>query len=124
MATVKRVSTAIPSRERSFLISDVVAGDKIDILYILGRPARTVKFVMGGPSDTVEYRLNNLLRLRKFNETVADETVEVWSGSDSFPVYSDSGKEAHVSLEPLEISSLEIVNLTLAGGTTIEIVVV
>jgi hypothetical protein len=123
MATVKRVSTAVPSRQRSMLIPDAAVGDKIDVEAILGRPARTVKFFMTDVADVLEFRLNNLLRLRKFNETGADQTVFVWSVSDSFPVYSATDSEIHITEEMLDVSSIEIVGLTLSAGTTIEIVV-
>lgn len=123
MATTIRVSSSVPSTQRSFLIPDAAQGDQIDIIGILGRPAKNVTFYMTDAADQIDFRLNNLQRLPKFNESAADETVLVWSKGASFPLYSATGATVHTTEDGLDVASLEIQLLTLSSGTTIEIVV-
>lgn len=122
MATYCKVSKLVPGSERSQLITNVAAGDRIDIIDVLGKPARGLKMITSDGTDTVEYKLNNLSRIRKRNEFNADETVYVWSESDSCPSYTDTGLVIETQ-DQLRISSIEIMSLILVVGTTIQIVV-
>lgn len=123
MATYVKVPRSVPGDQRSAEITDVAAGDRIDLVDVLGRPAQRVKFIMTADTDTAEYKINHLRRLPKHNESSADTTVLVWSGAAGYPVYSFTGVEEILSVEGLEIASIEIISLTLSVGTTIELVV-
>lgn len=122
MATFERVSQAVPSARRSVKITDVAAGDRIDIEDILGRPARGIKLYTGTDTDVIEFKLNSLIHLPQKIEGQAPTTISVWSGSDSHSTFSTTGGVEHDTKSGLLISSIEIVSLTLSIGTTIEIV--
>jgi len=121
MADYTPVPRTVPSSERTTLITDVEAGDRLDLREILGRSARGLQMFCTDDTDEVTYRLNNLLRTVRRNpgNTTTDY---VWSTSDAFPVYSSTGELIELT-EELSIGSIEIVSLTLGTGTTIEIVV-
>lgn len=135
MATFTRVSLAIPSAERVTRITGVEAGDQIDLVDILGRPARGLQITTSSANDVVEYRLNNLIK--KYKKPTRDrveftfaekawgvydaEPEETWSKGDSFPLYSSTG-EVIETVSGLKISSIEIESLTLVSGSTVEIV--
>jgi hypothetical protein len=123
MATYTTIPSSVAAHGKSMLITSVAAGDRIDIKSILGRSASNVKLIMTDDTDTVTYKLNNLVRVQKFNETRADETVEIWSGSPRYPTYSSTGQLEHEIGDGLRVDSIEIVSVTLSIGTTIEIVV-
>jgi len=122
-ATYSPVPRHIHSAQRVQQITNVVVGDRIDIIDVLGRSARGVTFFMTNSTDTVSYRLNSLLRLRQANETSADTEVLIWAVSDEFPAYSASGQTQHTTQDGLRISSVEITALTLSAGTTITMTV-
>lgn len=122
MATFERVSRAVPSARRSVRITDVSAGDRIDIEDILGRPARGIKLYTGTATDTLEFKLNNLIHLPQKIEGQAPTTVSIWSGSGAHSTFSVTDAKEHDTKPGLLISSIEIVALTLSVGTTIEIV--
>lgn len=121
MATYRKVPRSVPSHDRTTLITDVAIGDQIDLREILGRAARGLQLVTSSDTDEVEYRLNSLLRSKRVNEsnTTMDYT---WSVSAAFPVFSSVGSTIEMTGD-LTISSIEIVDLTLGSGTTIQIVV-
>lgn len=123
MATYEIAPTLLPGQMRSMLISNVAQGDQVDIVEILGRPARRLKFIMTATTDTIQFRLNNLARLTKHVENSVDETVKIWSASPRYPTYSETGSLEHVIDDGLLIESFEIVSLTLSIGTTIDVVV-
>jgi hypothetical protein len=122
MATYKRIPATVPSSERTTLITDVAAGDTIDIQEILGRSARGLQFIMPADTDVVEYRLNSLLRTKRVNPSNTT-TDYVWSTADAFPVFSSTGATVLETVSGLEVSSVQVVGLTLGAGTTIQIVV-
>ena len=122
MATYFKVSREIPSRERSQLITDVAVGDQIDIVDVLGRSAKGLKFITTATTDQVEYKLNNLRRIRQQNKTTADTDISVWTQNNNCPVYTDIG-EVIETQDELRISSIEITALTLSSGAVIQIVV-
>lgn len=124
MATYTKVSRSIPSQERVALITNVAAGDRIDLEDVLGRPARKVIFQMTDAADVVEYKLNHLRRLRASRTpeeslSTVDQVfgqfgkarVDFWSRGDTF---SGTGSSMLETAEGLSISSLEIMSLTLA----------
>ncbi len=133
MATYTPVSRSVSSPERTSLITDVGVGDQIDVVDVLGRPARGAQFYTSDVTDEVQYKLNSLRRMheqRTKQEALSDmdrafgvygkDEVLVWSAnSDTFA----SVGEIIETQEGLNISSIEIVALTLDTGTTISIVV-
>lgn len=123
MATVLPLTTAVPSSQRVTCIEDVAVGDRIDVEEILGRPARRVRFHMTDMSDTLEVRLNSLLRLPNPKEAEADCTVKVWSAGSHGVIFSNTGQAIHETIDPLKVSSIEVTGLTLSVGTTITITV-
>lgn len=127
-ATFSKFTTLVPSSERSTTITDVEAGDKIDIKSILGRPARQIKIIPDADTDDIEFKLNNLLRLRPKNKLDENQTVqadvEIWSGAPQFSTFSVTGESFYLTEEEMNISSIEIVDITFGdGGTSITIVV-
>jgi len=127
MATYTPASRQLPSQRRSVLITVVAAGDQIDFIDALGRPARGVILHVTDVADIVEYKLNNKLQLQKprqitpNNSVGPDESVSFWATSSEYPTYSASGAMNMSTPEGLLIGSIEIVSLTLAVGVTIEI---
>lgn len=127
-ATFSKFRTLVPSSERSTTITSVEAGDKIDIKNILGRPARQIKIIPDHSTDVIEFKLNNLLRLRPKNKLDENQTVqadvEVWSAAPQFSTFSITGEDFYLTEEEVNISSIEIVDITFGdGGTEITIVV-
>jgi hypothetical protein len=135
MATYTIVPSSVPSAERSMLIEDVEVGDQIDVEEILGRPANRVQFYMTDSADVLEYKLNNLSKIKKNKKQNAlslaeemygvfehDSYIKVWN-SNGYPTYSVDGSEIHETVEGLKIRSISIEDLTLSTGTTISIVV-
>lgn len=125
MATFSPFSGGTPAKHYTHRITEVAAGDQIDIEEILGpaRAARGVKFFMTATTDTVEYKLNNLQRLPRHLETTVDETVKIWSSAPHFSVFSDTGALEHTTEDGILVSSIEIVSLTLSVGTEIDLVI-
>lgn len=135
MATYRKVSTSVPSSQRAAVISDVEEGDRINIEDdILGRPARAVVFQMTDSSDTIEYRVNHLRRIRPPSSTTVHRTaadamwgeagepnIEVWSARGD--VFTGTGAVYLETIEDLQVSSIEIVSLNLSTGSTITITV-
>jgi hypothetical protein len=120
MADYEPVATGIVSQQRSQLIINVAVGDQIDIVGILGRPARGCTFFTSSGTDSISFKLNSLRRLVKKNYRCADETVLVWSGDPAFAAYTGTGLTVQTE-DQLEVSSIEIISLTLFSGSTITI---
>lgn len=121
-ATYTPVPRSMPSLQRSNLITAVVAGDQIDIVDVLGRPARGLQFVTTDSADQVDYRLNNLVRLIRPVEGLSGTSEPIWSQASSYPIYQSVG-EVIETQSGLQVASVEIDALTLSTGTEIEIVV-
>lgn len=137
MATYKKVSKSIPSKERATIITDVAEGDLINLSEIMGRPARKITFNMTSSSDVIEYRINN--RVEKF---ATQKPEESYAGFGTELVYGIHNKTKHEfwnknatlhtgtgdtileSMDGLNISSLEIVSLSLSTGSVITIDVI
>lgn len=133
MATYTPVSNKIPLDQRAALITAVAAGDRINVVDVLGRPARGVKFVTTDSADEVQYKLNNRIeRINRhtkenqiYNEAahafgIAGAPNVIWSGASS--TFTDTG-EVIETVTGLDVNSIEIVSLTLSTGSTISIVV-
>lgn len=121
MATYTKLTEAVPSSERVVTVSDVAQGDQIDVVEILGRPARLVRFHMSDTTDTLNVRLNSMLRLTKSHESKADETIKVWSSGAHANIFTSSGQIVHETVDNLKVSSIEVTGLILLSGTTISI---
>ena len=131
MATFTKSSVHTPGNERSVLISSVAAGDQIDVVAILGRPARRVNFFTTDAADIVSYRINNRRELpnseaeyysdaqRAFGKGKLSAAV-VWSKAPA--IYTSTGA-SFTTVEGLNVRSIEIDGLTLSTGVVIEIVV-
>lgn len=131
MASYTKASKSVPSNQRAVLITDVAEGDRIDIVDALGRPARTVIFLMTDAADTINYKINHLRKIRSSRnkeEALSDadrvygvfETTltEVWSAADEF---EGTGSSQLQITNGLSVSSIEIISLSLSTGTTISI---
>jgi hypothetical protein len=116
-ATYVSVPRSVPSQERTALITGIVATDVVDVVDVLGRPARGVAFNTTDSTDTVSYRLNNSPRILKENESSADEIVIMPPRTDA-TVFTSTGLSFQ-TVSGLEISSFQITALTLLVGTTI-----
>ena len=116
--------------DQPVLITAVAAGAKIYFRDVLGKDADRVQVYAGASTDIVQYRLNNLQITRGNASTYGGSTSFVargfaqdqiqmnWLASDSF---DSVGQEFEVA-EMLTVASMEITGLTLATGTTIEII--
>jgi hypothetical protein len=135
MATYTPVPKSVPSPQRSAEITAVAAGDQIDLTEILGRPARRLQFIMTDATDTIDYKLNNLIRIHKkrrrdeaFSKTdqragiYDNDIVEVWSQASGISQYQSTGSTTLETAEGLSISSVQIDALSLSSGTTITII--
>lgn len=136
MATYTPVSRSIPSAQRSCIITNVAATDRIDITDVLGRPARRLQFIMTDAADVIDYRINNLrkhLTPRSREDAFSDldqafgvfgaQEISVWLDGGSVPTYNNTGAIIIETAEGLDISSVEIDALTLSTGSVISIVV-
>jgi hypothetical protein len=133
-ATYIPVPRSVPSSQRTTAITSVAVDDQIDLVDVLGRPARGVQFVLTDGADTITYRLNNLLRIPTDSSYVTEahptdamrafkrDTTEVWSQSSDFPQFTGEGSTIEI-VEGLRVSSIQIDALTLSVGTTITIIV-
>jgi len=135
MATYTPVPKSVPSAQRSAAITAVANGDRIDITDVLGRPARRIQFVMTDATDTIDYTLNSLRKLRtkrspeqaysdmdQVSGIYGTQEIELWSGAQGFANYQSTGSTVIETAEGLSISSVQIDALTLSAGTTITIV--
>lgn len=123
MATYEKVSRSIPSPERAAVITSVEAGDRIDLVDVLGRPARTLIFIVGDSTDVIEYKINSLVRTNPTmnrNETVSDvlltfgryghEQDLTWGARGD--TFTATGNVNLQSIDGLRISSIEILSFT------------
>lgn len=127
MATYKKVSNSIPSSQRVATITEVSVGDRIDFLEILNRPAKKVVFNLVTSDDIVEYKVNNLRRLRTERTDplsdldasvgVFNTTLVPW-WSDAGSTFTATGGTQLETTDGLMIESLEIKSLSLPSGTT------
>lgn len=127
MATYEKVSRSIPSQQRAAVISNVSEGDRIDFVDVLGRPARSVIFNLVTSSDIVQYRINNLKRLRtqrvdsfsevdKVSGVFGTTGISWWSQTGS--VFTATGATQLETADGLVIESLQIDSLSLPSGST------
>lgn len=134
MATYTKSKKTVPSYERAVLITAVAAGDKIDIIDVLGRPAKSVVFKMTNTADIITYKINHASRIRtamnadevstnvaKIHGVLDTEVVLFWNPNTS--TFTGTGNENLEIVSGLRVSSIEIGTLTLSTGTTISIAV-
>ena len=127
MATYTKVSNLIPSPERSALITDVAAGDVIDCIDILGRPARGVIITTTDSTDSVTYGLNAKKTFLRKREGAAG-FISAWMKTDvsaldpSTQSYTATGLQIQ-TVDGLQISTIGFFSLTLSVGTTVTVTV-
>ncbi len=126
MATYTTPLKTTKRGERIVEITSVSAGDKLDIVSILGWPANTVQIYTDDAAAQVDYRINNLVKYRSLstlpgvgnaikNAIAGSTETEVWQTTTTF---ENTG--AAIQLSPgLSLNSLEIVALTGTGPITI-----
>lgn len=135
-ATYVSVAKVMPSSARIASITGVVVNDRIDLIDVLGKPAKKIQFFMTDPADVIEYTLNSLKKLRTSRAheitlsqaeqlfgTYGTEIEEVWSGSAKFSSISSTGADVLETVDGISISSIQIDTLTLGTGSTITMVV-
>lgn len=133
MATYTPVPKSVPSAQRSSQITAVAAGDRINLVDVLGRPARRIQFIMTDAADTVDYTLNSLITARKKTAaplstvdkvygSFGTSEIEIWSGAGGHPSYQSTGSTVLETSEGLDVASLQIDALSLSVGTTITII--
>ena len=134
MATYTRIASHIPLSGRTIRIDDVAAGDRIDMAYALGKPARKVTLFLTDAADTIQYRINGMKSIWKVvNPALVDRScvtaflgienkvkVDVWSQAPSIPLYDETSDL--ITIEDIAIYSIEIESLSLSTGTTFTIV--
>jgi len=117
----------VPSAQRTNVITDVEAGDLIDIVDVLGRPAHRVKIVPDADTDVIEIRLNNRVRIPQYynhpgtgmHGQKKPESITVVSAGSHHPTYSLTGADQYYTEENVVVSFIEIVDITSSGDTTI-----
>lgn len=126
-ATYRKVSRLIPSAERHQTITSVVAGDRVDIKAILGRPAKRLKIVPAASANVIQIRLNNKITIPSYYQTgsfypnsglESPNAVEVVSSGAQHPVYTLTGQSEYFTEENLSISYIDIEAITFTGGGT------
>lgn len=132
MATYTKVSRSTPDSQRTAIITNVATGDRIDLVDLLGRPARTLVFQMTDTTDIVTYKINHLRRqhaprTREESFTRADQVFGVF-GKDLISnwdthsdIFTGTGATSLEISDGLRISSIEIVSLTLADPSGVVI---
>lgn len=127
MAVVLQAHPNIPTTERSFLVTDIITADQIDIKNdILGRSANGFKIITNLATDSITYRFNNRIEVTKagtYYGTVKGspiETVSMWVNGSGISEYTETGATEYSS-PGLPISSIEFVNVT--SGAPIQMVV-
>jgi hypothetical protein len=130
MATYRKVSRLIPLAERAASITAVVDNDEIDIVDVLGRPARGVKIIPDDPSDSISLRFNNKIRIpavsndrdSRIHRDIPGDAVTKVSEGEHHSEYTVTGESAYYVMEGLVVSFIQISNITFgAGGSAISI---
>lgn len=114
--------------DQPVLIEAVAAGDQLDFETILGRAAERIVMFTTDSGDTVNYRVNSLMRTYGTVGARSTElTLKRWGVLDlketwiPTSIFDSTGLQIEL-FEDMPVSSLEIVSLTLSVGATIEIV--
>ena len=124
----KRPSRSIPRGQRVALVSNIAAGDTVDIVDILGFPARVLKITTPDAGDVLDIRVNNKYVVAGVYNTPAQgehgsidprSAVTITSGGDQHPVHTMTGSDTYYSEEGLEIAFLELVAMTPATATDV-----
>lgn len=131
MADYSIVPKEVPSNQRTMLIENVIPGDQIDFVEILGRPAARILVYAAADTDIVQYRLNNRKVLRgllpgaPYGQSINADMVNpvyvrtdvVWSKT---PVFTNEGAVFEIGTD-IDVSSFELVSLTGLPSVTIVI---
>jgi len=123
MADIAVVNKSVPSRHRSYLISNVAALDRIDVEAILGRAAYGIKITATATTDTIDFRLNNYIKLTAVDVNGNTSLERVWSLAAHFTTYRATGALEHVTEDGLRITSIDMVAMSLSAGLVVDIVV-
>lgn len=118
------VDPALRPGERIVNITAVAAGDILDFIQILGRPARGFKLVATSTSDVLSYRVNNLSRIAIQKKVGSFESVQapIDFVNREHAAFTETGYLEYTSEDIVQINNLEIVALTLSTGATINVV--
>lgn len=132
MATVYPASRHTPLGERTVTITDIVAGDTIDIKAALGRSATRVKIIPADSTDEISLYINNTIRIKNYYQGNFSERagglesplpVYITSTGAHFPLQTMTGSEQYYTEDSLKVSSIHIDAITFgAGGMSITIV--
>lgn len=126
MATVNKVPRSVPSAQRTVVITDVAVGDRINIDDVLGRPARGLKMITTSATDSVSYKVNNLISRHIQTDfgrsTNHVDSTDIWSGDPAFATFTDIGALIEL-VDGVSVSSIEITAMTLATPAVIQLVV-
>lgn len=114
-ATFIPVPRTVPSNQRAAVVTDVEAGDELDFLVILGRPARLVKILPDSDADTITMRLNNRIT---FNEQYGfggaelgqnkPSTFQVVSKGEHYPLYELTAEQQYYTEEGVDVAFMQI----------------
>jgi len=129
MATYRRASRLVPSAQRHTVVTEVEAGDQINFVDILGRPARRIKIVPDDATDEITIRVNNRVRIPQRGEDDNSDvfreipnSVYVVSDGAQHPAYVLTGDTSYYTEEELRVSFVSIIDITFgSGGTSITI---
>ena len=129
-ATYTSVANVHPANARVASITLCEEGDQIDLIDVLGRPARVIQMYLSDPADTIEYRLNSAVRLRTSREheislsqseklfgTYGTQTTIIFSGADRYPLMTSQGSIVEIA-NGLAIHSIEIGAVTQASTSS------
>jgi hypothetical protein len=124
----QKPSRKIPRGQRVAHITNIAAADTVDILDILGFPARYVKIVTPDDSDVLEIRINNRYVLADVHNVPAQgehgsvdpSTAEVITSQGAqHAVHEMTGSTTFYLEEGLEVVFLELVDMTPATATDV-----
>lgn len=129
-ATFRNVPRSVPSSQRRVRITNVVEGDNIDLVSILGRPARRIKITPAASSDNIVLRFNNKLRIPAvqtkpgygLTSDVPGEAQTVISNGSQYSTQTFTGSSSYYSEEGMSLSHITVFDITYgSGGSSITI---
>lgn len=98
-----------------FTIEDVEVGSKIDLIRFFGKPAKKFLIMFGDAnnSKSVDISLNDLQRIKKPEESRADQQVEIWGVSQFESTVNANGSGAiYNSYEDFGEISIDSISIT------------
>jgi hypothetical protein len=124
----KKSSKNVPRGQRVAHVTNIGASDSVDIVEILGFPARVVKIVTPDSGDILEIKINNRYTLADvYNMPAHGEhgsvdprsAVRVVSEGAQHPTHTLTGSTVYYSEDGLEIAWLELSDMTPATATDV-----